>query len=585
MNDLDRAKIVSVVGFVFAVLVMGVFLVSPVSAGGFTPNGATSIDLARSNPAYWLYPGQTYTFTVDNSGWSGSSCKYCNNGANPYSCNDGFLWSDGNTSITSRTITVPVNAQLVEMYGIINGFPGSVAPGSGRNWNVSSYTENKIITSSFTMSPSSDTHYYPIQVNFTDTSSGGPTAWNWNFGDGSANSTVKNPSHTYSASGSYTITLTASDGAISGTSSQTYVVKSYVIPVCSYSTSGLVGTSPMQVTFTDTSSNMPSDYIWNFNSGDYGWLTVLPSSYNTTSNPTVTFTGTGSIPILHTVSNPAGTAYCPTAYLNISGVAITPTLTPNIPFPNQTDICLNSGITLGDGSVNALGREATVNTPGGSSYGLYIAPNSPATFSGSTFTGRLGQYIYNQYDPSGILEWRMSWIVINCAQTPGMTIPTTIPTITQTQVYPTVTGTINPQNTLTNLPTIAPSTTYPSTIPVNLSSNMNSTTLKSDLAKWNTLTLYWTDLCDFIVMGLNNSVMYLVNIAISPVSYLSLTLNYIISLNDQYLSSISGAFVLMYHTIADIITNLHWKVKFAITIGLTFDILIQIIGLKKGKWS
>lgn len=47
-------------------------------------------------------------------------------------------------------------------------------------------------------------------VNFTDLSVGNPTSWNWNFGDGQT-STLQNPSHAYNASGTYTVTLTATN--------------------------------------------------------------------------------------------------------------------------------------------------------------------------------------------------------------------------------------------------------------------------------------------------------------------------------------------------------------------------------------
>ncbi|HSM12950.1 MAG TPA: PKD domain-containing protein [Thermoanaerobaculia bacterium] len=45
------------------------------------------------------------------------------------------------------------------------------------------------------------------QVAFTDTSTGNPTIWRWDFGDGNT-STSRNPTHVYSASGSYLVTLT-----------------------------------------------------------------------------------------------------------------------------------------------------------------------------------------------------------------------------------------------------------------------------------------------------------------------------------------------------------------------------------------
>lgn len=58
-------------------------------------------------------------------------------------------------------------------------------------------------------------------VSFTDTSSGGPTSWAWDFGDGGA-STQQNPTHVYSAPGSFTVRLTASNA--SGPSSATLTI-------------------------------------------------------------------------------------------------------------------------------------------------------------------------------------------------------------------------------------------------------------------------------------------------------------------------------------------------------------------------
>lgn len=54
-----------------------------------------------------------------------------------------------------------------------------------------------------------------LTVTFADTSttSGGPiTAWSWNFGDGSPLGAAQNPVHTYSGPGSYTVTLTVTQG-------------------------------------------------------------------------------------------------------------------------------------------------------------------------------------------------------------------------------------------------------------------------------------------------------------------------------------------------------------------------------------
>ncbi len=48
--------------------------------------------------------------------------------------------------------------------------------------------------------------YFPLQVNFTDLTTGVVNAWKWYFGDGTI-MTTQNPVHTYSNSGNYTVSL------------------------------------------------------------------------------------------------------------------------------------------------------------------------------------------------------------------------------------------------------------------------------------------------------------------------------------------------------------------------------------------
>jgi C1A family cysteine protease len=50
----------------------------------------------------------------------------------------------------------------------------------------------------------------PLVVAFTDTSTGGPIEWLWDFGDGGS-STLRNPEHTYTMPGTYTVNLTATN--------------------------------------------------------------------------------------------------------------------------------------------------------------------------------------------------------------------------------------------------------------------------------------------------------------------------------------------------------------------------------------
>ena len=76
------------------------------------------------------------------------------------------------------------------------------------------------LTASFSANPTSG--QAPLNVQFTDTSSGSPISWNWNFGDGST-STAQNPAHTYNNAGSFTATLTVT-GADGSTSSASQTI-------------------------------------------------------------------------------------------------------------------------------------------------------------------------------------------------------------------------------------------------------------------------------------------------------------------------------------------------------------------------
>jgi len=64
----------------------------------------------------------------------------------------------------------------------------------------------------------------PLSVTFTDQSTGFPTSWLWEFGDG-ITSTAQNPTHTFSTTGTdtltYTVNLTATNSAGSNITSKT----------------------------------------------------------------------------------------------------------------------------------------------------------------------------------------------------------------------------------------------------------------------------------------------------------------------------------------------------------------------------
>lgn len=106
-------------------------------------------------------------------------------------------------------------------------------------------------TASFTANPTSGAP--PLPVTFTDTSTGGPTSWSWNFGD-KGTSALRNPTHTYTKIGVYTVTLTVSNSAGQNSTSQTINVAA-TPPGAPTGVSATPGNEELKVSFRPPASN------------------------------------------------------------------------------------------------------------------------------------------------------------------------------------------------------------------------------------------------------------------------------------------------------------------------------------------
>ncbi len=88
----------------------------------------------------------------------------------------------------------------------------------------------------------------PIIVDFKDLSTGNPTSWFWDFGNGST-STRQNPSTTYFASGNYTVTLIATNINGSDTSIKTDYLAVYSEALANFGSNKTGGCFPAVVQF------------------------------------------------------------------------------------------------------------------------------------------------------------------------------------------------------------------------------------------------------------------------------------------------------------------------------------------------
>jgi len=137
----------------------------------------------------------------------------------------------------------------------------------------------------------------PLTVNFTDLSTGSPTSWYWDFGDGVGTSTEQNPSYTYDTEGFYTVSLTATNAYGSDTETKVdYIeVTSGTPPVADFSGSPTSGAAPLTVDFTDLSSGSPISWYWDFGDGVGTSTEQNPSyTYDTEGFYTVSLTATNA---------------------------------------------------------------------------------------------------------------------------------------------------------------------------------------------------------------------------------------------------------------------------------------------------
>lgn len=116
------------------------------------------------------------------------------------------------------------------------------------------------------------------------------TGFVWDFGDLTPTTTVVSPVHTYTNSGSYTVTLVASNAQCTSTLVSTVTVQPNPIP--NFVTTPTAGCTPLAVSFSNTSSG-GSNYIWKFGVGTASSIATNASFTYTnpsTSNQTQTVT-------------------------------------------------------------------------------------------------------------------------------------------------------------------------------------------------------------------------------------------------------------------------------------------------------
>jgi len=129
------------------------------------------------------------------------------------------------------------------------------------------------------------------RVNFTDTSTNGPTSWLWGFLDRSTSrsSTARNATHVFWEPGRYAVHLKTTNAAGSTwTSKPQYVNVTPPLRVTNFTWSPIEGTVNQPVQFTDTSENDPTVWKWDFDDGSSSALQHPNHAWTTSGEKRVT---------------------------------------------------------------------------------------------------------------------------------------------------------------------------------------------------------------------------------------------------------------------------------------------------------
>ncbi|RYF79781.1 MAG: PKD domain-containing protein [Chitinophagaceae bacterium] len=221
----------------------------------------------------------------------------------------------------------------------------------------------------------------PVVINFQDLSTGSPTGWQWNFGNGST-STLQNPSTTYFTPGTYTVTLTATNGSGSNTLSRSAYITVYSKPSVNFIANDSNGCAPFSVQFTDLSSAAPgttnTSWQWDFGNGTGA----------TTQNAQTTFSAPGNYTISLKVTSDKGcfASFSKPAYIKLTGglqlgFTNTPPARCRAPFTvNFTNTSIGPGALtyfwdFGDGNTSTQQNPLHTYTASGS-YSVLLAVTS-----------------------------------------------------------------------------------------------------------------------------------------------------------------------------------------------------------------
>jgi PKD repeat protein len=307
-------------------------------------NSFGCVDSVIKNQYITIYPQiNPQIIASDSSGCAPQAINFTTNVQNASL----YSWNFGNGQ-TSSDSTQSVTYTNIGSYNI--GLTVTMQNGCSYSVLNNNFIQiNPVPTPSFTLSNA--TGCAPLAVNFTNQSYGA-TNYLWDFGNGQ-NSTISNPTFTYSTPGVYSVKLTSTNQFGCTAFQLSNGAVNVVAPVATFSASDTSGCPPLQVSFTNTSVGAAS-YLWLFGDG----------TVSTQANPVKNYQNLGTYTV-KLIATSAGGCRDTLIMNNLIDVNFEnaiynppPPITACVPFTTSFGIQDNSAISylwnFGDGNTSTL---------------------------------------------------------------------------------------------------------------------------------------------------------------------------------------------------------------------------------------
>jgi len=234
-------------------------------------------------------------------------------------------------------------------------------------------TKSRAQVANFSATPTSGCS--PLMVAFTDLSTGAGS-YDWNFGDGTANSSLAAPQHNYANAGQYTVTLTITGaGGATNTMVKTNYITVFASPQAIYTAVPDTACAGTPITFTSTSipgDGAITDFTWSFNDGN-------PPVSGTPSIAHSFVNSTGALKIFKPLLTIIDANGCNSSYTD--SVYIYPIPTADLGVSNISSCTVPATVTFSNNSTNTTDFTWDFGDPGSGANNTSTLPTPDHTYN------------------------------------------------------------------------------------------------------------------------------------------------------------------------------------------------------------